>query len=225
VAALWASPSFAGDFTLTGVQGGVMGGVYTSPYIANIADFGQGVLVICDDFLTDSFVGDTFTAVATNVASLTGESTPSTDVKFDHLNAAQQQQDYATAAFLAQEIIAQGLANTPSNDYALGILSFALWDVFNPTLLTSNCNLYGCLTTQERTDAQAALNNAITNAGSTSNYANVSVYTPSPDQNRSQEFLVVKTPEPGTLLLLGLGFAGIMLFGSRRRRAASAVAF
>ena len=229
---LWAAPSFASDFTLTGVQGGVMGGVYTSPYTATIG-FQQGVLVICDDFVTESYIGDTFTATGTSVASLSGESAASTDVKFDHTDKSQQQTDYATAAFLAEEIIGQGVTNTPANDYSLGVLSYAMWGVFDPSLLTSasgqgtgSCSLaYGCLTAGQLADAQLALANAVLNAGSVGQYTNVSIYTPSPNQNRSQEFLVVKTPEPSTLLMLGLGFAGLLFFGTRRRRVASSLAY
>ena len=220
-ATLWAAPSFASSFDLTGVEGGVMGGVYTSPYIATI-DNQTGVLVICDDFTTDSYLNQTFTANASLVSDLTG-STPSTAVKFDNTNATQQQADYATAAYLAQEIIAQDLSGSPSN-YTLGILSYALWGVFDPSLLTSSngqgtssCSLpYGCLTSQQLADAQSALNTAIANAGSTSQYSNVSIYTPNP-KSASQEFLVVKTPEPSTILMLGLGLAAIVFFGRRRQ--------
>lgn len=205
-----------------------MGGVYTSPYIATI-DTQTGVLVICDDFTTDSYIGQNFTANSTLVSDLTG-STASTAVKFDNSNASQQQTDYATAAYLAQEIIAQDLSGSPSN-YTLGILSYALWGVFDPSLLslsngqgTLSCTLtYGCLTSQQLADAKSALSNAITNAGSTTQYSNVEIYTPSP-KSVSQEFLVVKTPEPSTILMLGLGLGAIVFFGRRRKQARSLAA-
>src|SRR5579862_1965080 len=151
VALLCASPGFATvPFELTGVTGGVMGGVYTSPYIAQIGSqigTSQTTLVICDDFETE-----------TNVAALTGAS----NVKWDQGNPSQQQADYATAAFLAEEIIAQDTSATP-NTYQLGILSFALWGVFDVPLLTSpyqgtaTCSAhmaYGCLTSGELADAK-----------------------------------------------------------------------
>src|SRR3981081_4496670 len=102
-AALYFSASaFAGNvvFTRTGVTGGSLAGVYTSPYIANISSNpGVPTFVICDDYATDSFIGQTFVASVTNVASLTG-STASSAVKFDQSNAAKQQKDYVTAAYL-----------------------------------------------------------------------------------------------------------------------------
>src|SRR5689334_12840939 len=68
--AAWATPSYT--FTLTGVTGNYLAGVYTSPYFATINDDQGhslvGIPVICDDFATDSYVGQTFQATVTTVA-------------------------------------------------------------------------------------------------------------------------------------------------------------
>jgi hypothetical protein len=225
--------SLLGDvtMTLTGVTGPSMGGVYTSPYTATIN--GVNTLVICDDFLTDVSIGETWDAAATTISSLTGPGT-STAVKFEHnATAAQQQENYATAAFLAEEILSQD-QNTLSGQYHAGILSYALWGLFDPTLLTlyqgasiANCNQnhsYGCLTAQEIADAKTALSNAESGAGSYTQYSNVTAYTSVP-QSASQEYLVVSMSEPPSPAIIGIEVLGLggLFFAFRRRIAESSI--
>jgi len=203
-------------FTLTGVTGSYLGGVYTSPYIANISGVGTGIKVICDDFATDSYIGQQFDASVTSVASLNG----GTGVKFDQGNATKQQQDYATAAFLAEEILAQN-QSTPQGQYQAELLSFALWAVFDPAALNS-------LSLGDMLGATADLIFAELNAGSYTQYADVDIWTPTPNQSISQEFLTVgvdpprmaEPPSPAILCLDLLAFAGLFLV---RRSLASRV--
>src|SRR5580704_9132927 len=83
------APGFAVQlvpFELIGVSGGAMGGVYTSPYIAQIGSqigTSDSTLVICDDFETDSGLFDPFSTTVTAVATVSGLS----DVKWDQGNA------------------------------------------------------------------------------------------------------------------------------------------
>jgi hypothetical protein len=222
----WSPSAFADvNMVLTGVTGPSMGGVYTSPYTATIN--GVNTLIICDDFLTDVSVGLAWTASATNVSSLNGPN-PSTALKFDTApgtpaEAVKQEQDYATAAYLAIEILAQD-QNTLSGQYMAGILSYALWDLFDPILLTTYqspvCNHpYGCLTQKEIADAKAALATAQSSAGSYTQYSNVTIYTPTPIQGASQEFVTVtmsESPSPAILGVYLFGLAGLAFVFRRR---------
>ncbi len=210
VALSLASSAFAGpvSFKLTGVGShAVMGGVYTSPYNATID--GVPVLAICDDFNTHSYIGQTFDAVVTNVASLQGD-TPSQDVKFDKTNAAKQQTDYATAAYLAIQLLGID-QSTAAGKTSAGLYSFALWSIFTPSALTK-------LTPTEQAGVQNILN-GLTSANLTPGaYGNVDIYTPSP-QSASQEFIVVRTDEPGAVALLGFNILAVfsLVFFLRKR--------
>jgi len=213
-----ATPSY--NFTLTGVNGNYLGGVYTSPYYASIKDgdgnvIGVGVAVICDDFATDSYVGQSFWATATSVASLHG----GTEVKFDQGNATQQQTDYATAAFLVGEILAED-QTTLTGAHNAEVLSFALWSLFD-----TNPNVLGSIGGYA-SEASAALTFAQNHALDYTQYGDVQVWTPSPDQHVSQEFLTVGIHPPGMaepssvgILCIDFLAVGGLIYLVRRRMA------
>lgn len=225
---------FADTMTLVGVQGGSMAGVYTSPYIGQITtQFGtQTSYVICDDFTTDASLNSPFTVTETLVSALTGTS----PVKFDNASPtppdqtvngiyANQQQDYAVAAYLATEIVQEANLANP-DETMLAYYSFALWDVFDPTLLappngTQSCTLaFGCLDSTQLQGSLQQLGIAEQNAGSYLQYSNVTIYTPSP-LAASQEFLVVSgVPEPPAIYALSAGLFGLMAIAFRKRTAA-----
>jgi hypothetical protein len=221
------------SMTLTGVNAGyVMGGVYTSPY--SITANGTPMLLICDDFTFDiPTIPYSWTAGTTSFASLDGETTASTAVRFDDSNAKQQVADYATAAVLAAELMAL------PNDYseAAGDLSYAIWGVFDPTLLSSNPSSgEGSLSStdlalaEQYLSAAQALVAGATNASGVVNLSSISIdgnplegltiYTPLvPPGPNSQEFLSVTVGEPPSPIVLGadlLALAGLILIGRRR---------
>ncbi len=206
-------------------------GVYTSPYTALI---GQGglttlgqleqspstttTLVICDDFTTDvSTSTPPWQASVTSVGALSGASSALSTLKFDQSNLAQQQADYTTAAYLAEELMGIN-QSTSQGQLTAGEISFAIWQVFDPSLASSlqSESYYGAIE-NFYTQARAS-------AGSNPNaYANVLVYTPSPN-SASQEYLVV-TPEAPGLALLAIDLSGIggliFLLRKKVRRAAA----
>jgi hypothetical protein len=241
VALLCIAPSAFADNTLTLVNGNAnygMGGVYTSPYLVSVN--GSPVLMICDDFLTNVSLGQSWSAGETPLTALSNESSPNSNVKFDHSgspspdaneNAAQQMWDYATAAYLANELMTSPLAmaNNFGNETA-GEISFAIWGIFDTQLLDSayqaglSSGAEGKLTSVELTAASNFL--AIARAATSgvtdfSTLPNVTIYTSNPQtgSGSSQEFLKVTVAEPPSPVFLGLNLlamAGLILVVRRR---------
>jgi len=206
-------------------DGPSMDGVYTSPYTALIGPSGlttlnqlkqnpstTTTLVICDDYTTDvSTSTPPWDATVTSVGALSGASSALNTLKFDKGNLTQQQADYTTVAYLAEELMGIN-QSTSQGQLTAGEISFAIWQVFDPSLassLQSESN-YGAIE-NFYTQARAS-------AGSNpSAYANVLVYTPQPN-GASQEYLVV-TPEISGLALLAVDLSGVggLIFLLRKR--------
>jgi hypothetical protein len=189
-----------------------LGGVYSSPYTALIGAANDTTdssghiinatptLVICDDFETDVSVSTTpWQATVTNVASISGLGSASKVLKFDQGGSAlTQQQDYAAAAYLAIELLQ---ARQQGNSTKQTDLSWALWGLFDQA---PNGPLSGIwIGDPDLTNAKNYLSDALTHAGSSSQYSNVNIYTPNP-QSASQEYIVVSAPEAGAVLVLAV---------------------
>jgi len=197
------------NMTLTGVgTGSVMGGVYISPYVASID--GVSTYVICDDFMTDVWVDDTWKA---NEYSLSDVS-PSGPQKFTKPDWSPYtiEQEYDAAALLADDLIAN-----MSNATLAGEYSFAIWTIFDPAAV----NGYGGnpLTGSQQSAADGFRNTALAEAaGGGASNLNVSIYTPARDYI-SQEYLVVSTPEPSLPATLAVELSVLIgvIFLMRRR--------
>jgi len=224
-------------FNLTGVSGGVLGGVYTSPYLGNI-DNGATIPVICDDFSSESYIPESWTAYDTNLSSLSTSGSPIdkylrwgggansslagdlTPVGYTLQSPLTQTQEYDVAAYLITELL------NPSSGLNNNDLSYAIWGLFDQNAFA---NIAG---TTDLTNAETYLRDAIINVGSPSSqasFSNVSIYTwvpgstctvgGAPCPSGPQEFIVVTTPEASTVVVLGadlLGFFGLVLFLRRR---------
>ena len=192
----------------------VMGGVYTSPYNISV-NGGTATLMICDDFLTNVSLGQTWNAKVTSLSDLQAGGT----AKFSTANTVR---DYATAAVLAGQLMGLGSFGNAT----AGELSYAIWGTFDPVLLTNNpASGEGHLTTTELqaaqkflTDAQAVVD-AATVGGviDLSKIPNLTIYTPDP-AGASQEFLRVSMPEPSFIATLGIDLLGIVGFVVLLRR-------
>lgn len=197
------------SMTLTGVGNGyVMGGVYTSPYVATID--GVSTYVICDDFTTDVWINDTWEA---NQYSLS-EVTSSGPQKFTTPDWSPYtiQEEYDAAALLAEDVMANMFNATLAGEY-----SYAIWTIFDPAAI----NGYGgnSLTGSQQSAVNSFRTAALTQAASGgASGLDVSIYTPSP-LGASQEYLVVSTPEaslPATLGVELFALVGVMFLMRRR---------
>jgi len=177
--------------TLTSAGSNVADGVYVGPYTATIAGTPGSVQVICDDYSHDSYVGETWTANISSFPSLSS-------VRF---TSGSETQNYDEVAYLANNLFNLGGTDNAQAD----ALQFAIWDIFDPSAIaTSTC--FGA-------NSDDCVSYWLTAAGEQKYYAgefsNILIYTPQTTGN-PQEF-IVRTPEPGTLVLLFLGLAGLLL--------------
>ena len=201
-----APPAHADSFTmeLTGVGNGAnAAGVYVSPYQGTITDNVTHTqifngYVICDDFNTESFLNAPWTAVATNAGALNGNEKFQTS-----LSGYTVQQNYNAVAWLANNLLLPGNVTnwTTQTNY-----SFAIWDIMDGQTTDPDGGAQSLIT-----DAYNAVTNGYVGS-------DVTVYTPTPNLNASQEFLVVRSvPEPSTLLLFGTGLLFLGLAVSRKQ--------
>lgn len=202
--------------TLTGAgAGNVLDGVYTSPYTGTVGG-AANTPVICDDFADDSYIGESWSATVSTVASLAG------DVKWASETNAQQ--NYEIAAWLAEDLL------STSNTTATEDISFAIWLALDPNVATYLSSDPGTLSAAEGWISTAE-NAIVTQDLTAADFSNVLVYTPVAGTavncnggpcpaNSPQEFLVV-TPEPGSFFLLLLGLLAVAGFTCRRRSAPS----
>jgi hypothetical protein len=180
----------------------VLDGVYISPYTAIIN--GVTTSVICDDFSDEVMVPESWT-----VTSGIGGST--TQGLFGQENTA----GYAKVAWLSQQLFTQPLSNS-------GVISYAIWAVFDQTNVQNWLNAYNDTTTYNAVFSSGGLlDQAASHSGDDFSYA--TFYTPVDGTQsccgRPQEFVVVNTPEPSAASVLGvdlLGF-GALAFLFRRR--------
>jgi PEP-CTERM motif len=182
----------------------VMGGVYVGPY--NLTVGGQSMQLVCDDFTSNVIAGETWNAVTSTYPTLS-------NVKFSGLV------KYQEIGYLVQQMFAN-----ISNSATVGYISWAIWDIFNPGV--SSNDPYGTLTLAQQSQINGWLTKAANNY-STGNYSNLVIYTPVAGSQvpfgagPPQEYIgfIVSTPEPPTVLLLGLGLASLfVLLGSKKVR-------
>jgi len=204
------------------------GAVFVGPYYATVGG-NANTPVICDDYTDDSYVPESWTAYATN-ETLAG--TTSNPLKWGS-----QQDLYNEMSWLATQLLVNA-KNAPVAD----AIQFAIWDLGVESVggsiglpLPGGASCSGLLSANEN-ETMCWLQTAQNNYASAAN-PNVTIYsfdtcstTPSNNQcggatyGPPQEFLVVNTPEPSTLLLFVLGLGGLFLFERRSRNRSTLIA-
>jgi len=204
------------SMNLTGAGSNILDGVYTGPYTATIN--GVSTQVVCDDWVDESFVGDSWTA---DVNSLQPLSNPS-ETKYGN-----NQLVYDQAAWLVTAMENPGTTCTYSAD-CVGDISFALWEL----PLCKGSTLSSCPTTtgypfsylsgNDLANAQSWLSQALAMSSvsdfTTGEFSNFQIYTPNnANHGPPQEFLVedaasqvTTAAESPTLLLLGTDLFGLL---------------
>ena len=185
--------------TLTGVSGGVQGNVYTSPYYATVGTTAN-VPIVCDDYAHSVYIGESWTASISTFANLS-------NARFWQGNQTATLQLYDEAAYLFNELYL--------NPSQTGNISFALWAIFDPSQVTSSAGWTTGGNAVNPTSAAGWLANAQSQTYTAGEFSNFEVLTPiSPTS--PQEYLV-RTSEPSTVLLLGIGLLAMFALKSRRK--------
>jgi len=213
-----ASTVFAGQtvtMDLTSAGNNVLGGVYVGPYYATIYDGTSTVStqVICDDWMHDSVVPETWTANVTSLDPLgSGVRWGGTTVGSATLTA---QQEYDAVAWLVTQMLNPTACKNSSGD-CVGDISYAIWELTDPTdpkgTAFANLTAYGLTT--DLANAQNWLNLAVQN--DSGNFSGFQIFTPQSGGN-PQEFITV--PESSAPVLLGADLLGLaaLIFLFRRR--------
>lgn len=208
------------SMSLTSGNSATVGIVEVDPYIANVQGLGT-VPVICDDWSNNTSVGESWQADVTNAAAV-GTGTPVYG---------SSQSLYDEAVWLATGIMS---GYNSGNQLTEIEYSFALWELTYMKNGTPADSLGDPLAYLQKYGTATEYNQAMqyydqaaglgmyagdSEAGFTASGWEILSPTPS-GPSAPQEFLV-QTPEPSTLLMLGLGLGAMFLMWRRQRNAGS----
>lgn len=206
------------NIDLTSAGNNVMDGVYVGPYSATVN--GTSTQIICDDFVDDSYVGESWTANVTTLSNLNG-------TKWGSM--ANATTLYDEAAWLATQMLSPTYSGNPTQ---VGYLAYALWAVFQPTAVE---NWLGANSAAWQA-VQGWLNCAGAQQFTAGEFANFFLYTPNfnypitcngvscPTVPPQEFFGFISAPEGGStlvyLLFTTLACIGAIWLRARQRTAA-----
>lgn len=189
------------NLLLTGATGPGQGGVITYPYEVSI-NGAPSINVACDDYFGTESVGDSWAAV---INTYNSNGTVTGGLFSGFANATRL---YDEAAYLFTKMLSD-----PSDS---ANINFAIWGLFDSAATTAPG-----YTADSATWAVNA-NTWYTTPGDVSafNFSGFEIFTPATGsywtEGEPQEFITEKTPEPGAILMLGIGLVALALFAGRR---------
>jgi len=218
-----------------------LGGVYTNPYTFDVGG-ATGVLLSCDDFFNDVYLGESWKAQQTALSTIENETSVNNNVYFpgnssqaqnlpnNGTNPVQQQQfGYEEIAYLAANLYYNASADDWGNAQAAQ-LSYAIWDIYDPSLLANNTQH---LDSTDLTAAQndvAAAQTFVKNGGTV---GSALIFTPmcgnsvctTQTPGAQQEFIEVLSPnsgapmpEPSLVAFLAVDLIFVLALVARWRR-------
>jgi hypothetical protein len=165
--------------------------------------------ITCTDINNTTYVPTSFKVTESTLSPLNLNS-----AMFSGTNGQTQLQMYEEAAWLNTQLHVYS-NSTPSGANTIAGIQFAIWDIMAPT--SPN------LSTADVTLAQNWINEAEKINFSLYDFSSFIIYTPleSDGKYSNQEFISggavpLPVPEPGTIMLFGIGMLGIAIFGKRR---------
>lgn len=194
----------------TGFYDGTINGVQVGP--------GQpgGPGMICDDYNHNIYAGESWTANGINAATLNVNNIGQTEFGSFLGGGTAALQGYTELAYLVNQMFTIG----PGNSAAQSALSQAIWFITSGG--SSTANQGGVLTGLALTYYNMAVA-FLTGGGNLSDFANLWIYTPSPNDGPQEMWSLVAVAEGGTalmyLLLAGASCFGAMFFRSRNQNA------
>jgi hypothetical protein len=206
----------ADTLTLVSTTGGSVDGVPVFPYDFTVTGPGgttANVLLSCLNFNREISYGETWTVNVYNPQSIPTGS----------LNG------YTKNQYLADALLFNQYAGAAGNSTLTGEIQYAIWSVMDPTDINASNSSYngpGAFDSTSRSLASAALANASTAAAS--NFVNDLVFIPdltnttgwtngTPQIFMNDQIPPAVTGEPTSLVLLGTGLIGGLVFIRRRQ--------
>ncbi|MGO9125719.1 MAG: hypothetical protein ACLP6G_12635 [Terriglobales bacterium] len=210
------------NINLTGAGNNVMDGVYVGPYNATVN--GASTQIICDDFVDESYLGESWTANVTTLSNLNG-------TKWGGMASATTL--YDEAAWLATQMLSPTYSG---NTTQVGYLAYALWAVFAPSAVESWLGANSAAWQA----VQGWLSSAAAQQFTPGEFANFFIYTPNlnypitcnggscPITPPQEFFGFLSAPEGGSTLMYVLftllTCLGAIWFRSRRQTTARVTA-